>query len=346
MPATITHSSLPDLVTRNLDLFACPKCSSSLEVRDDGLACTSCRQHFGQDSGIPLLFWPNDWEESKGDVTETVKKFYEQTPFPNYDRLDSAASLREKACKGIFARLLDEQIRPGATVLEAGCGTGQLSNFLGMTTDRRVFGSDICLNSMKLASKFKNENQIDEVAFVQMNLFKPIFKPASFDVVISNGVLHHTSDPFGGFQSIARLVKPGGHILIGLYNTYGRLTTDFRRVLFRIFGRRFSFFDDHLSNNKVEDQRKHAWYMDQYEHPHESKHTLGEVLNWFDQTGFEFISSIPKSTAFDPFTEDEKLFEPHPKGSAFDHFMVQSGMLMTGGRDGALFIMIGRKKAN
>ncbi len=344
MPATETTASLPDLITRHLDLFACPQCGGSLQLSHDALACSGCRQAFGQDHGIPQLFWPNEWDSSKGDVTEMVKQFYEKTPFPNYDRLDSAASLREKACKGMFARLLDEQIRPGATVLEAGCGTGQLSNFLGMTTDRRVFGTDICLNSMKLATKFRNENQIEEVAFVQMNLFKPVFKPGTFDVVISNGVLHHTSDPFGGFKSISRLVKPRGHMLIGLYNKYGRLTTDFRRLLFRAFGRRFSFFDDHLASKNVEEQRKHAWYMDQYEHPHESKHTFGEVLEWFDQTDFEFVSAIPKPTAFDPFSESEKLFEPHSKGSTLDHFLAQAGMLLTGGKDGALFIMIGQKK--
>ena len=35
-----------------------------------------------------------------------------------------------------------------------------------------------------------------------MNLFKPCFKPEQFDVVLCNGVLHHTADPWGGFQSI------------------------------------------------------------------------------------------------------------------------------------------------
>ena len=38
-----------------------------------------------------------------------------------------------------------------------------------------------------------------------------------FDVVLCNGVLHHTSDPYGGYRGIARLVKPGGLIVVGLY---------------------------------------------------------------------------------------------------------------------------------
>jgi hypothetical protein len=43
-------------------------------------------------------------------------------------------------------------------------------------------------------------------------------------------VLHHTSDPEGGFHSIARKLKPGGYTIIGLYNWLGRLPTLWRRA--------------------------------------------------------------------------------------------------------------------
>ena len=39
-------------------------------------------------------------------------------------------SLIDKANKSIFAKFLDEQIKFGSKILEVGCGTGQLSNFL------------------------------------------------------------------------------------------------------------------------------------------------------------------------------------------------------------------------
>ncbi|MBM2826628.1 MAG: Methylase involved in ubiquinone/menaquinone biosynthesis, partial [Dehalococcoidia bacterium] len=163
------------------------------------------------------------------------------------------------------------------------------------------------------------------------------------DFVICNGVLHHTSDPFRGFQSIAQLVKPGGFIIVGLYNKYGRISTDIRRFIFRLSGDRFKFLDTRLMAKDVSDTRKHTWFMDQYKHPHESKHTLGEVLGWFEQTGFEFINSIPKSTASAVFSSKEKLLAPNPKGSAIDRFLVQFGMLISGGKEGGFFVMIGRK---
>ena len=178
-----------------------------------------------------------------------------------------------------------------------------------------------------------------------MNLFRPAFKPESFDLVVSNGVLHHTSDPYGAFKSIARLVRPNGFIVIGLYNAIGRIPTDLRRVTFRLLGDRLSFLDSRLRGAAgMSTARWRAWFMDQYKNPHESKHTIGEVLKWFDQSGFRFFSSIPKIDGQALGTAD-KLFEAHPRGSALDRFLVQCRMLLAGGREGGLFVMIGRKAA-
>lgn len=341
-----TSEIIPVLVIQNMDIFVCPSCSGALNVTSDRcmIKCSKCNQSFGCEAGIPLLFWPNDWD-SKTDVTEAIKSFYEQNPFPGYEDIDSDQSLRQKAEKGIFARLLDDQIPHGARILEVGCGTGQLSNFLGMTWGRTVFATDIGLNSLRLGQDFKQKNGIDTVAFLQMNLFKPVFRPDSFDLVICNGVLHHTSDPFLGFKSLTKVVKKGGFIIVGLYNAYGRIPTDVRRLIFRLSGNRLKFLDPRLQDQNLSGARKHIWFMDQYKNPHESKHTIGEVLSWFDHSEVEFINSIPKSTAFASFYPNEELFEPNPRGTKLDHFCVQLGMLLSGGREGGFFIMIGRKRA-
>lgn len=327
------------------DLWICPACAGSLRTRQDNTAieCAGCARTFAVDNGIPLLFCPTEWT-GKEDVTDLVKSFYEETPFPNYDDLDSPESLRLKAERGVFARLLADQLPFGAKILEAGCGTGQLSNFLGLTWGRSVFATDMCLNSLRLGHGFKARFQIENVTFLQMNLFKPVFKPESFDFVISNGVLHHTGDPFLAFDTLVKCLKPGGFVVVGLYNTYGRLTTDVRRLVFRLTGDRLTFLDPRHRVKGLSDVRKQAWFKDQYKHPHESKHTIDEVLGWFDRVGVEFVNSIPKAVASQSFSADERLFEPQPRGSVTDHFLVQAGMLLSGGREGGLFVMIGRKK--
>ena len=222
-----------NFIAQNIDMFCCPKCGGELTFNNESFNCSNCYQPYQVLDGIPSLFWPSEWDSSKEDVTDKVKSFYEKTPFPNYDEFDNAESLIDKAKKGLFAKLLDDQIPFGTRILECGCGTGQLTNLLSIAS-RTIIGTDICINSLKMAKEFKEANALKRAHFYQMNLFRPCFKPKSFDLVISNGVLHHTSDPFLGFKSISNLVKPNGYILIGLYHKYGRLATDLRRVIFNI----------------------------------------------------------------------------------------------------------------
>ena len=328
----------------HLDIFICPACRGNLKITNDKIECLKCQKRYQVENGIPLLFWPNEWDCSKDDITNDIKSFYEKTPFPNYEDFEHAEDLIQKSQANVFARLLNEQVPFNIKVLEVGCGTGQLTNFLGIA-HRFVFGTDLCLNSLRLGHEFKKKNGLERVGFYQSNLFMPIFREESFPLVICNGVLHHTSDPFLGFQSISRLVQKGGYIIVGLYNKYGRLTTDLRRVIFNIFNNKFKFLDPHLRGKKIGEIKKHAWFKDQYKNPHESKHTIGEVLRWFDETGFDFVNGIPKLKAFDGFSENERLFKPNLTGNWLDHLLAQAQLIFSGNKEGGFFLMIGKRKS-
>lgn len=328
-----------------LPLLRCPVSGSLLEWdgRAEVLRSTDGERDYPVVDGLPLMFAPNVWPAGKRDVTDIVKTFYEETPFPNYDDLDSRESLEQKARRGVFARLLDEQLPPGATVLEAGCGTGQLSNFLAMDWNRTVVGADLCKNSLRLAKGFRDRFAVTNATFVQMNLFRPPFENESFDVVISNGVLHHTADPEAGFHAIASKLKPGGIIIIGLYNWLGRLPTLWRRRAIELLGKRSLLLDSRLRGGQLNKGRWAAWFRDQYQHPHESKHSITEVLGWFEKDRIEFLSSVP-SIGNEKFTPDFRLFERHPAGQRLERIGTEAEMLLSGGQDGGLYIMIGRKR--
>lgn len=192
-----------ELFEEHLDLLACPNCRGALRLGGSEFACKACEASYPvSEDGIPLLFLPNEGRTDRKDVTQVVKTFYEANPFPNYDEIDSRESLARKASRGIFARLLDEQITAGSLVLEVGCGTGQLTNFLGLSWKRKVFGVDMCLNSLRLAKGFRDRFSVNQAAFLQMNLFRPCFVDNRLDAVICNGVLHHTGDPLAGFARL------------------------------------------------------------------------------------------------------------------------------------------------
>jgi SAM-dependent methyltransferase len=178
-----------------------------------------------------------------------------------------------------------------------------------------------------------------------MNLFRPIFKPETFDLVICSGVLHHTSDPFLGCKTISRLVKLNRYIIIGLYHKHGRMATDIRRIIFNITKDRFKFLDSRLRKKNLEESRKNTWFADQYKNPHESKHTIREVQGWFKKNGFEFVKSIPKAGLFTTFDENERLFEAESPRNWFESLISEFMMTFTESKEGGFFVVFGQKKS-
>lgn len=343
MPADALPDRRPaDLLRAHAPLLRDPFSGEAVLAQGEGFVLAHSGRAVLMSDGIPSLFAPSS-ADFQGDVTELVKAFYEETPFPNYDGFDTRQSLYDKARRGVFAALLDEQIPDGALVLEAGCGTGQLRNFLGMSWRRQVIAGDMCMNSLRLAKGFADRHSIRNVGFMQFNLFKPPFEDNRFDVVISNGVLHHTGNCEVGFASILAKLKPGGYIIVGPYNALGRLPTLWKRWLFRTMGPKLYFLDPRLRDWGREPARVKAWFMDQYRHPHETRHSMTEVLGWFKRYGVDFVNSIPHPDN-SPFTKAERLFEPRSSGSRLDHTLAELNMLVSGGTDGGLFIMIGRKR--
>jgi SAM-dependent methyltransferase len=212
-----------------------------------------------------------------------------------------------------------------------------------LSPGRRVFGGDICLNSLGLANGFREKHAIANAAFLQMNLFRPPFADDSFDLVICNGVLHHTGDAHAGFEALLRKVKPGGFILVGLYNRWARLPTLWRRWVFARFGSASHLLDRRLAAGHFNEGRRQAWFRDQYQHPHETRHSMGEVLGWFDAAGVDFVSSLPPADG-SAFANDIQLFAPQPRSTSAGHAAAEARMLFAGGSYGGVFVMVGRKR--
>ncbi|MBZ0267118.1 methyltransferase domain-containing protein, partial [bacterium] len=302
--ATVTSPPTPERDEVLDAVLRSPCCGDALTRDGDTLACASCRQSYPVAGGIPQLFRAHDGVGSGGDVDEVLKALHEETPFPSYNEHGSVRSLMEKFRRNPYARRLDETIPYNTTVLDVGCGTGQLANFLGMSC-RRVVGTDSSLRLLQLGEAFRTEHALDRVRFVQMNLFYPALAPGSFDVVICSGVLHGTGDPLGGFRQLCRLVRPGGHVVVGLPNRYGRLDPALRS-------------------------------------PHGSKHTFGEIQGWFEEVGLAFVRGVPAMRPEDDGLEGAHLFEPQPRGTRLTRGLVQAmEMFAAGHRGGGGFVMIG-----
>ena len=282
---------------------------------------------------IPDLFL-----EDGNSLTKIQSDFYNNVKFPNYDDVEDFGSLLNKSRRSIFAKKLDDEIPMGSNILEAGCGTGQMSIALSRYA-RQIYGIDLSKGSLIEAKQFINSNDIKSVHLFRMNIFKLFFEENTFDVIISNGVLHHTYNPKLAFSKLVRVLKPGGIIVIGLYHKYGRIIQKIRQSLIKNFGDSFKFLDKRF-REKISDKKKYAWFLDQYKNPSETTHTYLEVLNWFKVENIEFLSSIP----FD-FNPENKLFQKREAKNRFEIFLNEISLAFNLRQisEGGFFVMIGKK---
>lgn len=138
-------------------------------------------------------------------------KFYDTNPFGERDWKDVAdvEAGVEKELKALLS-----QLPRLARIIDVGCGSGRISNYLDLKGFSNVVSLDFSLPSLKIVS----ENSKNACIWGN-NLHLP-FESRSFDLVISSGVLHHTPDPHAAFSECLRILKGGGYFYVRLYNRY------------------------------------------------------------------------------------------------------------------------------
>jgi SAM-dependent methyltransferase len=309
------------------ELLACPRCGGGLVA----LRCGACGHQYPAADGIPDLRIPADAR------TEKVREFYARAPFPGYPPRDSLSALRGRAAGSEFARRLDESIPGDAIVLELGCGTRQLSLFLA-GADRTVVGADLSRPSLDLARKAADRYGLTDVYFVETDLRAPGLRRDAFDVVLCSGVLHHTHDPRTAFACVARLVRPGGVLVVGLYNAYARLPLRLRRAVARLTRFRWIPWDPVLRDRRAQPARREAWLRDQYRHVEEHRHTLHEVQGWFRENGVEYLRAFPSALLAG---ESDELFTQSEDDWAIEGLVAQLSWMRALGGEGGLFAAVG-----
>jgi len=138
--------------------------------------------------------------------------FYDDHPFDwtgNYTQHEVEATLAPALASFI------DKVPTDALVLDIGCGAGRVMSCLAARR-LRCIGLDLSRNSVRsmVASTGK-------MGIVANNSSLP-FADGSADRVISDGVIHHTIDPFGAFAECCRVLRSGGLFYLAVYKTGGR----------------------------------------------------------------------------------------------------------------------------
>jgi SAM-dependent methyltransferase len=312
----------------------CPRCFTSLAGQAS--ACPKCRLEYVRLGGILDTIGAKE-RETRAAGVET---FYTANPFPGYAPGDDGPTLLDRSRSAPFLAALDEAIGPETTVVDCGCGTGQLASFLALSSSRRrVIGVDGCKESLMCADWFRGRADLKNIQLVRGDLFDLPLEERKFDVVISRGVVHHTPEPYRAIECVARRVAPGGILLLGYYETMGRFLHCSRRVLGRMVGRQVRFLDPILRRRDLDEDKKRIWIADQYLHPLEHILPTPKVVRVLEGLGFTWVRSVP------PATNGATLFEATPKPGPLSMFARRFGWLARGLNDpdaGLVFVVAQR----
>jgi SAM-dependent methyltransferase len=101
----------------------------------------------------------------------------------------------------------------GMRIADIGCGRGRLSRQLA-AHGAEVFAIDISDSVEIVRAEGQNLSQLH---VIQANLFELPFPNGFFDVIWSDGVIHHTPNPRAAFSALASKVTGGGKLGIYVY---------------------------------------------------------------------------------------------------------------------------------
>lgn len=124
------------------------------------------------------------------------------------------ASIESFAGVGYFGDIAG--FKAGDKVLDLGSGSGMDSFITALKVDKTggVTGIDMTDEQLDKAKRLAEEGGFENVNFIKGYLEKLPFPDASFDIVISNGVINLCPDKEKVFAEVARVLKPKGRMAV------------------------------------------------------------------------------------------------------------------------------------
>jgi len=320
--------------------LVCPLCKARLRAASfPALLCDGCTTWYPIVSSIPVLLdFPTQVHEAFADEHRAELGAIQHRPPRGEPRpgeesvqetfTDEWAQVRESKLSFTYTPdelvALNEQVWlpwlrdvDVASVLDVGCGLGHETVALQRATGaREVIGVD---SNIALLSSRVPESAPAGVHFVVASLFALPFEKASFDLVYSQGVLHHTFSTREAFGAVAPFARDGGRLFVWLYALEDHLAGQGRRGVAMRVGVtaeralrpfvsraparvRDAFFRSAtaLAHPVLRPRMRHAaawtqadtdtFLRDWLSPPFAHRHGWNEVIGWFEECGFEIVS--------------------------------------------------------
>lgn len=104
-------------------------------------------------------------------------------------------------------------LKPGMSVLDAGCGTGETLQWLlqAVGPSGKAVGIDLATAHVAAA----RARVSPEALVLQADVLEAPFPPKSFDAIWCANTINHLREPARGVQALTTLLRPGGRIALG-----------------------------------------------------------------------------------------------------------------------------------
>jgi ubiquinone/menaquinone biosynthesis C-methylase UbiE len=227
--------ALADARNRARDLV-CPACLGNLAVEPRGRRCAACARSFPDVAGLCDLRLESDRyldleaERARAErlhaiePTTDVMGLSEAYYALSGDRADrSRRFLRHIAHAEARGEALAGRLPRAGRILEVGCGTGGLL-VVAARAGLAIEGVDLAARWLIAARRRLSDHGLS-VPLLAASAERLPWPDARFDAVVADSVLEHLDDPARALREWARMLRPGGRLIVWSPNRF-TLTTD------------------------------------------------------------------------------------------------------------------------
>lgn len=137
------------------------------------------------------------------DLEKFYDGVYERGEKKHYSKLIFGGKITEEK-----RAILDEVSWKEKSVLDVGCGTGELAYLMAKKGAKSVLGIDYSYSAIHIA---KHEYRLPNLSFEKLDVSDI---SGHFDVITVVGVLEHIDEPFSLLKWVSTLLRPGGSIMV------------------------------------------------------------------------------------------------------------------------------------
>jgi SAM-dependent methyltransferase len=165
-----------------------------------------------------------------------------------------------------LAGAVSQHVPAGGSVLDLGCGTGELADAI-TAAGMRATGCDISPEMLQRAQAADLAGAVNWVRLDPGWRVLP-FSPETFDAVVAASVLEYVGDPAAVLRECCRVLRPGGVVLCTVPNPHHPirwlewlLGVAGRVPAVRLVGRRWPRLDGYLTYLRISRQRhSYRWW--------------------------------------------------------------------------------------